>query len=258
MPKSITCHLNQKTITIEDAIDLRFAANQKGQPHPDFRCRDCGKPVRPHRGSEYGAGHFEHREKNTNCPPLPSTVAIATTANTNTLSEAVSPIAKTALKVAHLVFKENQRGVSFDVLFGPYLAGASRITITDPYLRAIHQQRNLMDLLETISKQAGPENAVDVHVITSADEFNRERQTENFQKMADACLGIGIRFTWEYDKTGTKHDRDITTNHGWKIVLSRGLDVFQRFERNDAFSFANQLQQHRQCKEFNVTFVKVA
>ncbi|MFX5562605.1 MIT C-terminal domain-containing protein, partial [Acinetobacter baumannii] len=63
--------------------------------------------------------------------------------------------------------------------------------------------------------------------------------TENFQKMAAACASIGIQFSWAYDTTRTKHDRDITTDHGWKIVLSRGLDVFQRCELNDAFSFAN-------------------
>jgi len=26
---------------------------------------------------------------------------------------------------------------------------------------------------------------------------------------------------------------------------------------NDAFNFANRMQQHRQCKEFNVTYVSV-
>jgi ATP-dependent Lon protease len=162
------------------------------------------------------------------------------------------------LKETHLVFQENQRGVSFDKLFGPYMKGASRITVTDPYLRMFHQQRNLMELLETISKLGGPEDEVAVHVVTGEDDFNTERQTDNFQKMADACTGIGIQFTWEYDKTGTKHDRDITTDHGWKIVLSRGLDVFQRFEGNEVFNFASRLQQHRQCKEFNVTYVRVA
>lgn len=171
---------------------------------------------------------------------------------------APSTAALVQLKEAHLAFQENQRGVSFDKLFGAYLAGARRITITDPYLRLFHQQCNLMDLLETISKQGDSEDEVAVHVVTVEDEFNGDRQTENFQKMADACTSIGIQFTWEYDKTGTKHDRDITTNHGWKIVLSRGLDVFQRYELNDVFSFTSRLQQHRQCKEFNVTYVKVA
>jgi ATP-dependent Lon protease len=160
------------------------------------------------------------------------------------------------LKEQHLVFQENQRGVSFDALFGPYLAGAKRIVITDPYMRMFHQVRNLMDLMETISKFKGPDEEVAVHAVTVEDEFNGDRQSENLQKITDACQSVGIQFTWAYDTSGTKHDRDITTDHGWKIVLSRGLDVFQRFELNDAFNFANRLQQHRQCKEFNLTYVK--
>jgi ATP-dependent Lon protease len=161
------------------------------------------------------------------------------------------------LKEQHLVFQENQRGVSFDTLFGPYLAGAKRIVITDPYMRMFHQVRNLMDLMETITKFKGPDEEVAVHAVTVEDEFNGDRQSENLQKIADACQSVGIQFTWAFDTTGTKHDRDITTDNGWKIVLSRGLDVFQRFELNDAFNFANRMQQHRQCKEFNVTYVNV-
>lgn len=163
-----------------------------------------------------------------------------------------------ALKEQHLVFQENQRGVTFDKLFGPYLAGAKRIVVTDPYLRMFHQQRNLMELMETINRHGRPEDEVAVHVVTVADDFNGDRQTENFQKITQACAAVGIKFTWDYDTTGTKHDRDITTDHGWKIVLSRGLDVYQRFEPNDAFSFANRMQQHRQCKEFNLTYVKIS
>ena len=161
------------------------------------------------------------------------------------------------LKEQHLVFHENQRGLSFDKLFSPYLVGAKRIIITDPYLRMFHQLRNLMELMETISKLQGPEDEVVVHVVTVEDDSNGDRQTESLQKIADACTGVGIQFSWAYDTSGTKHDRDITTDTGWKIVLGRGLDVFQRFELNDAFSFANRLQQHRQCKEFSVTFVRV-
>ena len=168
-----------------------------------------------------------------------------------------APVFELVPKEQHLSFQENQRGVSFDALFGSYLAGAKRIVISDPYMRMFHQLRNLMDLMETVSKFKGSDEEVAVHVVTVEDEFNGERQTENLQKIADACQGVGIQFTWAYDTTGTKHDRDITTDHGWKIVLSRGLDVFQRFELNDAFNFANRLQQHRQCKEFNVTFVRL-
>jgi ATP-dependent Lon protease len=187
-------------------------------------------------------------------PAAPATEAVSSplVATPKTL---VAPEA--VLKEQHLVFQENQRGVSFDALFGPYLAGAKRIIITDPYMRMFYQVRNLMDLMETITKFKGPDEEVAVHAVTVEDEFNGERQSENLQKIADACLSVGIQFTWAYDTSGTKHDRDITTDHGWKIVLSRGLDIFQRFELNDAFNFANRLQQHRQCKEFNVTYVRV-
>ena len=99
------------------------------------------------------------------------------------------------LKEQHLAFQENQRGVSFDALFGPYLAGAKRIVITDPYMRMFHQVRNLMDLMETISKFKGPDEEVAVHAVTVEDEFNGERQSENLQKIADACQSVGIQFT---------------------------------------------------------------
>jgi ATP-dependent Lon protease len=196
----------------------------------------------PFEGAEVGSGGHGHSaaEETPAAPERP---------------QAETPLH--ALEEKHLVFQENQKGVSFDKLFGPYMAGASKITITDPYLRMFHQQRNLMELLETVSKNSSPESEVAVHVFTVEDEFNGEKQGENFQKMAEACASIGIRFTWEYDKSGTKHDRDITTDKGWKIVLSRGLDVFQRYELNEAFSFTNRLQQQRQCKEFNVTYVRV-
>ncbi|NYT63361.1 BREX system Lon protease-like protein BrxL [Alcaligenaceae bacterium] len=169
----------------------------------------------------------------------------------------VSATVEQALKDGHIAFVENQRGVSFDKLFGPYLKGASKITITDPYIRLFHQLRNLMELMETIARNKATDDEIKVHLITVEDEFKGEQQTEYLGRIVESCAGIGIQFTWEYDTTGTRHDRDITTDHGWKIVLSRGLDVFQRFEMNDAFSFSNRMQQLRPCKEFNVTFVRI-
>ena len=160
-------------------------------------------------------------------------------------------------KEEHLVFQENQRGVNFDKLFGPYLEGAKQIIITDPYMRMYHQLRNLMDLIETISKLKNPEDEISVHLVTIEDDLNPDKQLENLQKIADSGQTVGIQLTWAFDTTGTKHDRDITTDEGWKIVLSRGLDIFQRFDLNDTFSLANRIQEHRQCKEFNITYVRL-
>ncbi len=81
----------------------------------------------------------------------------------------------------------------------------------------------------------------------------RVRSTQEDYRPASA---VGVNFTWEFDGTGTIHARHIVTDHGWKISLDRGLDIFQHYEMNDAFTFANRLQQYRPCKAFEVTYIK--
>lgn len=163
---------------------------------------------------------------------------------------------ETELKERHLTFQENQKGLSFDTLLGPYLKGATTITVTDPYIRLFYQVRNFMEFLETVVKYKAPDEEVTVHLVTTEDEFKGEQQKENFEKMKESSSSVGVNFTWEFDGTGTIHARHIVTGHGWKISLDRGLDIFQHYEMNDAFTFANRLQQYRPCKAFEVTFIK--
>lgn len=165
-------------------------------------------------------------------------------------------LAKPVLKEKHLTFQENQKGLSFDTLLGPYLMGATAITVTDPYVRLFYQVRNFMEFLETVVKHKAPDEEVSVHLVTIEDEFKSEQQKANFEKMKESASSVGVNFTWEFDTTGTIHARHIVTNHGWKITLDRGLDIFQHYEMNDTFIFANRLQQYRSCKAFEVTFIK--
>ena len=161
-----------------------------------------------------------------------------------------------ALKEKHLTFQENQRGISFDSLLGPYLKGATTITVTDPYIRLFYQMRNFMEFLETVVKHKAADEEVTVHLVTVQDEFKSEQQQENFEKIKESGNSVGVNFTWEFDGTGTIHARHIVTDHGWKISLDRGLDIFQHYEMNDAFTFANRLQQYRPCKAFEATFIR--
>ena len=170
-------------------------------------------------------------------------------------TEPLAP-AEPVLKEMHLTFQENQKGLSFDTLLGPYLKDATAITVTDPYIRLFYQMRNFMEFLETVVKHKAPDEEVSVHLVTTEDEFKGEQQKENFEKMKESASSVGVNFTWELDSTGTIHARHIVTDHGWKISLDRGLDIFQRYELNDAFTFANRLQQYRPCKAFEVTFIK--
>ncbi len=74
--------------------------------------------------------------------------------------------------------------------------------------------------------------------------------------MQQSCLTAGVYFTWEFSADSKIHARHITTDTGWKILLDRGLDIFQSYEMNDAFSLSNRQQQHRSCKAFEITCLK--
>lgn len=161
------------------------------------------------------------------------------------------------LKEQHITFAENQRGVSYDSLFGPYLKGAKHITITDPYIRLFYQAKNLMELLETIIKQKAEEDEVVVSLITVEDEFKGDIQRDYFEKIQSSMFAVGIKFAYSFDTSGSQHARHIVTDTGWKVSLDRGLDIFQHYDVNDAFSLTTRLQKHRPCKAFEVTFIKV-
>jgi ATP-dependent Lon protease len=173
---------------------------------------------------------------------------------TEPLKEDFSP-EKAVLSEKHLVFPENCKGVSYDELFGPYLRGAGQITVVDPYIRLFYQIRNFMEFMETVLKYKQVEDEPVVHLITIADDFKKEQQEENFIKIQMAARANGLDFTWEFDDSATIHARHIVTDKGWKILLDRGLDVFQQYEMNDAFNFANRLQNCRSCKAFEATFI---
>ncbi|MGE5659573.1 MAG: BREX system Lon protease-like protein BrxL [Actinomycetota bacterium] len=159
-------------------------------------------------------------------------------------------------KEKNLTFQENQRGISFDTLFGSYLRGAKRVMITDPYIRLFSQVRNFMEFLETIVKYKNYEEEVSVHLVTAEDDFKGTQQQEYFERIRESCSTVGIDFTWKFDESRTIHARHILTDHGWKILLDRGLDIFQHYDMNDTFAFTNRLQQFRACKAFEITYVK--
>lgn len=156
----------------------------------------------------------------------------------------------------HKVFIENQKGVTFADLFWPWLEGATNIVVTDPYIRMFHQVRNLMEFIEMIAVRKAPEDEVSVRLITCPDEVYPEKQQANLIAVESASTAAGVKFSWEFDGTNTIHARHIVSDAGWKISLDRGLDIFQKFEMNDAFNLANRLQAYRQVKAFEVTYLR--
>lgn len=94
--------------------------------------------------------------------------------------------------------------------------------------------------------------------VTGPDDGNVSRQRELLDSISDACSGTGVEFSWAFDDSGMARARDIVTDTGWKIVLDRGLDIFQGPIRKDGFSLGDRLQDHRAIKGFYVTYVREA
>ncbi|AFR34581.1 BREX system Lon protease-like protein BrxL [Arthrobacter sp. Rue61a] len=177
-----------------------------------------------------------------------------------TAGGAQSPSAETVvdkpLFEGHREFQENQRGVSFDTLLVPYLRGATQITITDPYIRHFTQARNLMELIECIAATKDAADEVSVNLITSENSEGGDKLRKQFElllkvKQGAAVGGINVDVIFD----GSIHDRSIVTDTGWRILLGRGLDIFQ-YVTGDAFDLATRLQAFRQVRAFGVTYIR--
>lgn len=165
-----------------------------------------------------------------------------------------APSKSAALQEGNFDYPENTKGVSFKKILIPYIREASRIIIVDPYLRNYWQLRNLMELLQDLVIGKSPDAEIKVHVVTTEDDFNPEKQSEILHQISESVLSAGILLTHCFEKS--IHDRDITTDTGWKIILGRGLDIFQNYDGNNTFSLQNSLQEYRACKSFGITYVR--
>jgi ATP-dependent Lon protease len=158
----------------------------------------------------------------------------------------------------HREYQEGQRGVSYDTLLVPYLRGASQITIVDPYVRMFHQARNLMELVEGIARGKDPADEVTLKLVTVENQDGPEKlqkQYEYLLQVKQSAAVLGIVFDVEFAEPQAIHDRSISTDTGWKILLGRGLDIFQR--RSDSpFDLATKYQKYRELKAFGITYLQ--
>jgi len=113
-----------------------------------------------------------------------------------------------------------------------------------------------MDLIGVIAKAKDPADEVKISLITtqndeSPDQF--EKQVEYLNNIEFGAAVAGITFDYRFDPT--LHDRSISTDTGWFIILGRGLDFFQ-YSRGDAFELGTRLQEFRQVKAFGITYMR--
>lgn len=154
----------------------------------------------------------------------------------------------------HREFQENQRGVSYEALLLPYLRGANEITIIDPYIRAPHQGRNLVDLLGLLASAKDPADEISVMLVTKEDKPEyQQQQLLMLKAIQDGAASAGIKFNVQWDET--IHDRSIRADNGWKILLGRGLDIFQKGSGSQ-FDIGARRQEFRQVVAFGITYIR--
>jgi len=163
-----------------------------------------------------------------------------------------------ALFEGHLDFVSGQTGVSYENLLLPWLLGASEITIIDPYIRMPHQGRNLADLLGLLAVAKDPLVHVQVNLVTM-EEPNQDFKIKQHQMLAnlkDAAESLDITLTVQFDSN--LHDRRVETNHGWRIDLGKGLDIWTP-PSNNPFDLAKMRQELRQVKHsFSVHYIRAS
>jgi ATP-dependent Lon protease len=163
---------------------------------------------------------------------------------------------KELLSGKHIVVEENEKGISYNKLFAEYLKGATEITILDPYVRHFYQVKNLMEFIQMVLSIKPEGEDIEIKLVTKYDDFREQESTDRFEQLKESIDGSGISFEYEYDQTQSFHARSIETNTGWKISIDRGLDIFQPYDFKNPFNLANNIQEDRLCKRFEVTYLK--
>ena len=133
------------------------------------------------------------------------------------------------------VIEKGQTGIDYDYLFSECLEGAQKISLTDPYIITIHQFFCLQKLLETCRKAQGNDRKLCFHLITGlagrSSKLSPEEQNKAFRVIEVLAQKWNIEFT--YERSDELHDRKLQTDHGWVIILGRGIDIFQEWKAGD-------------------------
>jgi len=144
---------------------------------------------------------------------------------------------------------DNQTGISFEFLFGDCLSGAKRIVLTDPYVRAPWQMRNLREFITTIESKNTVNQLVQFHLVTGfaleTDKLSEDDQERELHNIKHFAKHKNVEFSWKREKG---HDRLIQTDTGWDISLGRGLDIYKGFESSSPLKGNQNLRKCRPCR----------
>ena len=145
---------------------------------------------------------------------------------------------------------EGQKGISFEKLFVPYVKNARSIKIYDPYIRLQYQIYNLINFCEILEPS---DEGISLKLVTSCEPHQHSELTQKLEELKIGLSRDNIKFNYSLDNS--LHDRWIETDTGWRIIIGRGLDIFQKPE--DRFTLGFLDQRKRKCKATSITYTRV-
>lgn len=160
--------------------------------------------------------------------------------------------AEPALKEQHFTIFYGETGYSFERIIGPYLNGAKRVLIEDPYIRLNHQVQNFIRFCE-LGVRTG--SVREIKLITGFDdEYQKKELEDRFAMIKDSLTIHGVQFSFSF--SGKIHDREIKLDNGWIVKIGRGFDFYQKPE--NWFSVGANDLDLRPCLETKVDIYRKA
>ena len=117
-----------------------------------------------------------------------------------------------------------------------------------------------MELVEGIARGKDPADEVNLKLVTvefQDDPVKLQKQHEYLLQIQKSAGVLGIVLNVEFVDPQAIHDRSITTDTGWRILLGRGLDIFQHTS-GSPFDLATKYQRYRELKGFGITYLRNA
>jgi ATP-dependent Lon protease len=204
---------------VKEQLNKRKADDEFAEIHLSFT-NNLGEAVEVHCPESQGvAATLDPRGGSASIQAAPA----PTKAATPVAASVEPPAPPQELRETQLTIHYGDRDRSYRSMFGAYLAGAKKLTISDRYIRRDHQIRNLLQLCE-LAVELGTIKTIDL--LTSAENPTQQSDAETkLSEIKDALADCDVAFSFQFAEAIPENE--IRTDHGWRIQIDRGLDIYQ-------------------------------
>ena len=159
----------------------------------------------------------------------------------------VDPAAISELKEQYITIHDGDTGYSISSIVGPYLEGAKKVRVEDPFIRVSYQIQNFLRFCE---RCVCTETIHEITLVTNIEEknpnFNFAEYRDRMETIKQSLLEFDVKLNVQLD--ADLHDRQIVIDNGWCIELGRGLDIYQKTEFYELGAFDEALRRCRGCR----------